>query len=225
MDRSNMSGTQLQGGGINPSPSYEPILANNTWAQIDQASREGKAKELWNLGDEKDGYAIVGFNHDDLADGSGKAGITFAIKNADESGKWDLYEQEKMVYYKKSLYPSRLSGIYDAQETELKSLIKEVTKECSIGTDESVTGVEKFNCKLFLFSLQEIGKGTYGLKKEGETYDNFPINSNGMYATRTVGWTSSGTYFTVSQNGTVYTQSTSYSSRIRYGFCIQEPNE
>lgn len=131
-----------------------------------------------------------------------------------------MYEQEKMVYYKKSLYPSRLSGIYDAQETELKSLIKEVTKECSIGTDESVTGVEKFNCKLFLFSLQEIGKGTYGLKKEGETYDNFPINSNGMYATRTVGWTSSGTYFTVSQNGTVYTQSTSYSSRIRYGFCI-----
>lgn len=131
-----------------------------------------------------------------------------------------MYVQEKMVYYKQSLYPAQLSGIYDVLENKLKNSIKEVAKECCVGTDTSVTGVEKFNCKLFLFSLQEIGKGTYGLKKEGETYDNFPINSSGMYATRTVGWTEVGTYFTISKSGVVYTQSTSYSSEIRYGFCL-----
>lgn len=63
-------------------------LAEATWSQIAAISAAGKAPEMWAIGDTKtfeltDGrlieVAIADFNHDDLADGSGKAGVTFIM--------------------------------------------------------------------------------------------------------------------------------------------------
>lgn len=83
----------------------DPILANNTWAKIAEASEAGIAQELWNIGDEIDitisevDIAVSGnaydevcpsqtitlqiwdFDHFDKSDGSGKAGILFGMKN------------------------------------------------------------------------------------------------------------------------------------------------
>lgn len=60
-------------------------LEDLTWAEIAAISEAGKAQEVFSLGDKKslgNGFGnavIIGFDHDDLADGSGKAGITFYI--------------------------------------------------------------------------------------------------------------------------------------------------
>ena len=67
-------------------------LNDYTWAEIKTASEGGYAKYMWGLGDTKDLSAfmgqtstsytratIIGFDHDDLASGSGKAGITFKL--------------------------------------------------------------------------------------------------------------------------------------------------
>ena len=70
--------------------SYDPILANNTWEQINDVANEGIASSVWNTGDEIDitlgsildtiTLTIIGFNVMDVSDDSGKAAITFASK-------------------------------------------------------------------------------------------------------------------------------------------------
>ena len=70
----------------------DKILSKNSWAAIAAASDSGKAHTIWNVGDTKDivvngetlTVAIMGFNHDDKADGTGKVGITFRFKKCDE---------------------------------------------------------------------------------------------------------------------------------------------
>ena len=67
-------------------------LDDYTWDEIKTASEGGYAKYMWSLGDTKDLSAfmgqtstsytratIIGFDHDNLASGSGKAGITFKL--------------------------------------------------------------------------------------------------------------------------------------------------
>ena len=87
---------------------YDPILKNNSWEDIAEASEAGVASDLWNIGDEIEvnipkmtiegvsgvpssttatiynqtvTFQIWDFNHFDKSDGSGKAGICFGMKN------------------------------------------------------------------------------------------------------------------------------------------------
>lgn len=87
---------------------YDPILKNNSWEDIAEASEAGVARDLWNIGDEIEVnipkmtikglsnvpsstdtiiynstaiFQIWDFDHFDKSDGSGKAGICFGMKN------------------------------------------------------------------------------------------------------------------------------------------------
>ena len=78
-------------------------LDDYTWNEIKTASEGGYAKYMWSLGDTKDLSAfmgqtsttytratIIGFDHDNLANGSGKAGITFKLPYTSSTYKhWD----------------------------------------------------------------------------------------------------------------------------------------
>lgn len=65
-----------------------PAFATATWADIARVSASGEATTLFKVGDvrtetingEEVDFEIVGFNHDDLSDGTGKAGITIMSK-------------------------------------------------------------------------------------------------------------------------------------------------
>lgn len=66
-------------------PSYDPVFANNTWEQIIAACHNNEVPETWKVADQKTmaiggvDYLIdiIGKNHDDYSDGSGKAPLTF----------------------------------------------------------------------------------------------------------------------------------------------------
>ena len=72
-------------------PPKGKALNEYTWEEIDYISSNGLASEYgFQVGDEKNitlstnealTLAIMDFDHDDLADGTGKAGITFGLKN------------------------------------------------------------------------------------------------------------------------------------------------
>lgn len=216
---------------MKPPPSYDPVLENNTWSQIDLASREGKAKELWNIGDEKDGYVIVGFDHDDLADGSGKAGITFCTSDREKtkSGAWDTNDGSSFVRYDNSLAFQNLEDLFN-ELTGINSCIKQISKK--IRSSDMGSGYTSCNCKLFLFSISEImndfkATDDYDepIKSEGEYYEGFPSAYNGNYWTRSARWTSGfinphATCY-IDRNGVWATAKygTAYNS-YRYGFCI-----
>ena len=115
---------------------YDPILGNNSWDVIDDACTKGLEQSLWAIGDEIDitvmneiqTCVILDFNHDDLADGSGKASITFGLKNLMSFLNPQAFHGD--IFYKstsgmRSWFDNTLySGIEEPLRTRLKQVIK-----------------------------------------------------------------------------------------------------
>lgn len=218
------------GGGTNSSTSYDLILENNSWEKIATASERGIANKLWSLGDEKDGYVIVGFDHDDLADGSRKAGITFCTNDREKtkSGAWAMNDGSSFVRYDNSLAFQNLEELFD-ELTEINPYIKQVSKK--IRNSDMGSGYINCACRLFLFSISEMKNNFVAtddydepLKNEGEYYNGFPLEYRGYFWTRSARWTSAfikphaTIYYTGSDWGTAKYETVHNS--YRYGFCI-----
>ena len=162
-------------------PQPTSAFTTDSWATIAAASADGTASTKYKVGDEKTitlttgeevTLQIWGFNHDDLADGSGKAGITIGMKNllaatytmnssSTNSGGW---EASKM---RTTTMPAILATLPE----DLQAVIKEVNKLSSEG-GSSADALDTTADKLFLFSVKEVtGTNTYSLDGEGTQYD------------------------------------------------------
>ena len=116
------------------------------------------------------GYRIVGINHDDLADGSGKAGLTFEatdpvhgyrFSNVTNTGGWkdSINRQEMNSGRGWNLIPSAL-------QEKIKTVNK-VTDNCG---NEKPGNPTVTNDKMFLLSVTEV----YGdLKSDGTQYEYY----------------------------------------------------
>lgn len=222
--------TTNPGEDINPP---QTVLQNNTWAQIDRASKEGKAKQLWRVGDVKDGCTIIGFDHDDLADGSGKAGITFCGANLSETQQWDENaSSETYVNYSESGLNQFLDGFYQGLDAELKSVIKTVKKQYidvnNAGREASILNMDT---NLFLFSTYELmgqlpqyntlgQEGTfYGDGTAEKVYQGY----SGQIWTRTVDDKNSNhkyVYVLFNNDAKSYRAERTSKLKMAYGFCI-----
>lgn len=161
-------------------------LANNTWAQIAAASAAGVASSTWSVGDTKDitvsgetlTLEIVGFNHDDLADGSGKAGITFGLKNLMASTRQMNSSNTNAGGFTSSAMYSWLQGtLLNSLPSDLQAVLKSVNKKTSAGSQSSTINTNAM--KIFLFSEVEIfGSVTYSKSGEGSQYTRFATASS-----------------------------------------------
>lgn len=179
--------TMLEGGvlpalGGDTGPTYSEVLAENTWAQIAQAvADKDPILDVWQIGDTKDEviagetltFAIMGKNMDDLADGSGKAGLTFGMTQLMASTRQMNSSNTNSGSFAGSAMYSWLSGtIYPNLTTELKDAIKAVNKKTSSGGGSSVIRTDAMY--LWLFSEIEVsGKTTYSYAGEGTQYPYF----------------------------------------------------
>ena len=117
---------------------YDTILANNTWAQIDEACSLGIAESFWEVGDEKSftinnephTAVILDFNHDDLSDGSGKAAITFGMKGVYGSYIWNSDKINQRCYKDADIRSSLNNDIYNI--LDFKENIKSVKRHSYI---------------------------------------------------------------------------------------------
>lgn len=142
----------------------DPILANNSWEAIAYAAEKGLAADTWNIGDTIDvqvgdetlTFAIMDFNHDDLADGSGKAGITFGMKelmanthnmNSTNTNVGSFVGSEMYAYLRDTVLPS--------MPQEVQSVIKPVNKRTTIGG--ASTEIQVDSMFIWLFSVTECG--------------------------------------------------------------------
>ena len=145
-----------------------PSFAEATWEQIAQASEAGTAKDYFAVGDEKTislstdeqiTLVILGFDHDDLSDGSGKAGITIGMKNLlatqyrmnatfTNSGGWDESEMRT----------STMATLLSQLPADLRNVIKQVNKKATAGSQS--TTITTSADKLFLFALAELASKT-----------------------------------------------------------------
>ena len=184
-------------------PQPTSAFTTDSWATIAAASADGTASTKYKVGDEKTitlttgeevTVQIWGFGHDDLADGSGKAGITLGMKNLlattyamnssnTNSGGW---EASKM---RKTTMPAILATLPE----DLQAVIKEVNKLSSEG-GSSADALDTTADKLFLFSVKEVtGANTYSLDGEGTQYDLWKtLLYNGAFPQRRIKRLSNG---------------------------------
>lgn len=212
----------------------KPSFAGSTWAKIAEISESGKAAEYFSIGDTKtfdltvsDGtvytatVAIADFDHDDLADGSGKAGMTIDCRVTPDVKVGGLD-----VQYAAWDYFKNLSAMLPA---DLVSVIKTVTKKKFASTSGGFGEVSgNFTC--FCYSARELQiftQSDYGTPyplfatQENRTVKNVATNENVTYWTRNRHTTHTSSYASISANGgSVDYGSSSATKHAKFGFCI-----
>ena len=115
-------------------------------------------------------YKIIGINHDDLADGSGKAGLTFLTEwNDSIKGRLNPTDTNDGGWEKSELRANMNSGeIWNLMPADIQSKVATVSKE----SNNDSAALTKTTDKLFLPSYaEETGKpNDYGCN-EGSQYD------------------------------------------------------
>ena len=169
----------IMGGGRATVPvTYDPVFANNSWAQIIDACKKRKVPSTWNVADQKamliNGTEylidIIGKNHDDYSDGSGKAPLTFQFHdcynttyNLGSDWNWSKCDN-KLVY---------LPAILALMPSEVQNGIKNINKLTG-ETSAGATILQTSENKLFLLAEREIFvSGLYSIDGEGTLYEYY----------------------------------------------------
>lgn len=165
---------------------YKANFADNDWTAIIDACHKNQVPDTWLVGNQKamtingTAYAIdiIGKGHDDYADGSGKAPLTFSLH--------DCYADRKMMnggstnsggWTSCSMRQTDLPAILALMPTEVQNGIREVNKLTSAGSKSST--INTTADKLFLLSEIEIfGNITYSVSGEGTQYDYYKVGNS-----------------------------------------------
>lgn len=160
-------------------------FANTSWETVFEIGKMGLQSTYFSIGDERTisiggtsyKVKITDFNHDDLADGSGKAPYTFSMSNA-ALGTIKMNSSDTNVggWGESSMF-KYMDTLLTSFPSELQELIRPVIKNTSAG-NQSTSIVESTN-KLWLFSEVEVfGYTNNSFAGEGSQYPIFTSNSS-----------------------------------------------
>ena len=224
-------------------------LSENSPELIAAIAESGQASKYWNVGDEiniaMDGtdytFVILGFNHDDKADGSGKAGVTFGMKNlystsgrymnssSDNSGGWSS------SYMRNTVMTEMLAKL----PAGWQNIIKEVSKKSGTGGG-TTSGTQTTTDKLFLLSEREVfASRSYSVPDEFNVCEQYAYyrdiaNTNALRVKKYSNGTgsaynwwlrspcsgNSGFFCGVFSDGSADYNYAFYSYGVSFGFCI-----
>ena len=165
-------------------------FATSSWADIAAISEAGMAAEIFSVGDEKTielstgeqiTLVILGFNHDDLSDGSGKAGMTIGMKNLlANTYMFEYYTSEVQDNNWATSYmrTSTMATLLTQLPSDLQSVIKQVNKKSMY--DDNSTSVNTTADKLWLLARVEIDGAKHpGYVSEGKQYEYWQTVKDG----------------------------------------------
>lgn len=232
-----LKGRTLIGGtgyDITFAPSYDSVFANNTWEQIIAACHNNEVPDTWKVADQKPmtingvdyQIDIIGKNHDDYSDGSGKAPLTFQLH--------DCYELKKAMH--NTTTNSKGWSRCDMRETNLPIILKQMPTEVQSGirevnklTSESRTIVTTAD-KLFLLSEIEIfGSDENSGKGEGTQYNYYKAGNSKVknYIDSAIEWWERSPYngntrfyCCVNYKGASISRSANVVSGVPFAFCF-----
>ena len=170
-------------------PPYDPVFANNTWEQIIEACHSNAVPGTWKVADQKPvtingadyQIDIIGKNHDDYADGSGKAPLTFQLHDCYET-KYGMNGSTTNItgWTSCAMRQKHLPAIFAYMPIAIQSGIREVNKLTSAGRQSAT--INTTADKLFLLSEIEIyGSTTYSFSGEGTQYDYYKMGGSIKY--------------------------------------------
>ena len=167
-------------------PSYDPVFANNTWEQIIAACHNNEVPDTWKGADHKpmtiggSDYLIdiIGKNHDDYSDGSGKAPLTFQLHDCYNIAKaMHSTGSNTMGWEKCSMRVEHLPTILKQMPADVQSGIREVNKISKNGGKSTLLVTTKDS--LFLLSEVEVfGSSSNPLSGEGTQYDYYKAGNS-----------------------------------------------
>ena len=230
-----VSGSWAQISSALPTPGT--ALNDISWEDINTISTTGLATTYFEVGDTKNVsingttyvVEIVGFSHDDKADGSGKAGITFGLKDCLNT-TYAMNSSNTNVggWGSCALRSTLQSTIYNQLPSDLRSVIKKVTKKASAGSQS--TTISSYSDTLFLFAEKEIfGSTTYSVNGEGTQYSKFTTTSariKKVNGTANYWWLRSpysgitGSFCAVDSVGAASYSVAGSSRGVCFGFCV-----
>lgn len=257
-----ISSVEQGGGSETPTiPSVSTTFGENSWDVISQVSEtissQGMTSEQvsstygWNIGDKKSEtlstgevieLQIIGINHDDKSDGSGKAGLTLQMvnclnttykmrKNKSNAGGWGASVMKT----------STLQTIKATLSQELQNVIKLVDKKSANGGGSNYSETITTSDDLFFLSLIEVfasastGQSANG---EGTRYEYYAINNSasacikkydkdadGIEETAVIWWLrscakSTSAFCTVSTKGINGSSPASTARGVSFAFCV-----
>ena len=128
-------------------------------------------------------YRIIGINHDDIADGSGKAGLTFLTTSTTITSRMNATDTNAGGWEKSELRTKMNSGeIWNLMPADFQSKVKSVrklTNNVGGGSANKNAAVTATSDKLFLLSYSEIVPTSYWASdypwssSEGTQYEAF----------------------------------------------------
>lgn len=222
-------------------------FATDSWETISAACKDGSYKTVYQVGDTKDielstgetiTVVIMGFDHDDLSDGSGKAPITVAMENL-LATKYQMNSTNTNAggWNDCLMRTSTMSTLLSQFPSDLQSVIKQVNKKATSGS--ASTTITTSNDKLFLFSEVEIdGTTSSGYASEGEQYEYWKTVKDGKTSADRIKYLSNGdgsaniwwlrsphingssSFQCIFSRGTVNSNIASGSTGICFGFCV-----
>lgn len=174
--------------GLPSNKTYDPVFANNDWSAIIEACHANEVPDTWvsdgscykdmDIGGKAYRIDIIGKNHDDLADGTGKAPLTFQMhdcydttyqmnsSNTNAGGWRDCQMRTQTMPALKALLPA-----------EVQAGIRAVNKLTSAGNQNS--SIVTTSDELFLLSEIEIfGSTTYSFAGEGTQYAYYQVGNS-----------------------------------------------
>ena len=158
----------------------DPVFGNNSWADIIKACQEKQVPDTWKVGDScnmtinNKTYAIdiIGKNHDDYADGSGKAPLTFQMHNSYGTAYAMQSTSTNVGGWKEcAMRKTHLPTVLALMPAEVQSGIREISK---ITLSRDISGIPTMDTtsdKLFLLSEIEVFNSIeYSTTGEGSQY-------------------------------------------------------
>ena len=216
---------------------YEANFADNTWEQIIAACQKKIIPTTWKVGDQKamtiDGkdylIDIIGINHDDYSDGSGKATFTFQLHDCyGETKNMNSSNTNSGGWTSCAMRSTHLPAILALMPTEVQNGIREVNKLTSAGSQSAT--INTTADKLFLLSEVEIfGSTTYSAAGEGTQYDYYKAGNSRVKKQNgsAVNWwerspraSSSARFCMVRRNGSADTSIADDAYGVAFGFCF-----
>ena len=218
-------------------PSYDPVFANNTWEQITAACHNNAVPDTWKVADQKPmtingvdyQIDIIGKNHDDYSDGSGKAPLTFQLHDCYKIAKaMHSTAANTMGWTQCSMRVEHLPIILKQMPADVQSGIREVNKITASGGRS--TSLVTTKDSLFLLSEVEVfGSSINSHSGEGTQYDYYKAgnstvkNFNGSaydWWERSPTANSTRYYCNVKSTGSSVNSSANVIRGVAFGFCF-----
>ena len=212
-------------------------FSDATWEQIIDACQKNAVPDTWLVGDQKTmtingtNYLIdiIGKNHDDYADGSGKAPLTFQMHDV-YGTTYQMNSSSTNVggWTSCDMRTTYLSSIFNFLQTEIQTGIKEVNKLTSAGNTSST--INTTSDKLFLLSEIEIfGSTTFSKSGEGSQYDYYKAGNSKVknFITSACDWWEraphgghTGGFGYVKSDGTAFASDANAARGVSFAFCF-----